>query len=393
MTLKRLMTTVVVATPIGSPPPYAKLGQGVMGGTIAAMAEGDAVEARFQLDELQHVFQREFDRGDLTVGALQLDLWQAHWYRASRQAMQRAADMLILAAGTDIPGSSKLARECEGLAKVLDLFVNAQPKDHPIGDALLRGEPVPSLDLSRGLGLIGQDGHQEQIIPMVRTPDGLSRSEASALRADGIRPFSDAKTLADRVSHQLFIRGMAEADLARISGVPQPTVHRIASGASKSPRYESVQAIAKALQVSSDYLLSGGESGLYMTQEQSQEIGRKTRDAYVAEMGSDSDEPTALLTSEESQALAEQIRSTADAVETVGAELDEKAAQAAEGEASTVGTDDQAKRIELLEENLTISRQLCLNELTLLTRGLTALAKEIGPIAYERTLAAMERPV
>ncbi len=235
-------------------------------GNVIRVHEGDAVEQAECLAALQLVFRSEFDRGEMTVGALQLELWQAHWYRASRLAMQRAADMLVLAAASGIPANGKLARECEGLAKVLDLFVNAKPKDHPIGDALLRGEPIPAGDGAR---------HQELA--------------ASALRADGMHP-------------------------------------------------------------------------------------------------------TALLTSEESQALAEQIRSTADAVETVGAELDEKAAQAAEGAASTVGTDDQAKRIELLEENLTISRQICLNELTLLTRGLTALAKEIGPIAYERTLQAMERP-
>lgn len=55
--------------------------------------------------------------------------------------------------------------------------------------------------------------------------------------------------------------------------------------------------------------------------------------------------PEALLTTEESQALAEQIRSTASAVETVGAELDEKAAHAAEGAGSTVGADDSPFRL------------------------------------------------
>lgn len=297
MTLQSQRVTIVIAARIGQAPIYPQIGQGLLGGTIELVLPGDSVSQHKQLDELRLIFEREFDRGALSVDALKLELWQSHWYRASRQAMQRAADMLILAAANEIkiPGSSKLARECEGLAKVLDLFVNAQPADHPMGDALLRGEPVPDgleVERLRYFATTLQTG--------VMTHADIDRIQASGLRADGIRPEGEFanETLADRVSHLLFVRGMSEAELARISGVPQPTVHRIANGTSKSPRYESVQAIAAAFMVSANYLLSGEYSGFTIS--------------------SDAISPTALLTADESQALAEQIRSTAAAVEAVG---------------------------------------------------------------------------
>lgn len=270
MTLQSQHVTIVIAARIGQAPIYPQIGQGLLGGTIELVLPGDSVSQHKQMDELRLVFEREFDRGALSVDALKLELWQSHWYRASRQAMQRAADMLILAAANEIkiPGSSKLARECEGLAKVLDLFVNAKPTDHPIGDALLRGDPIPAGD-----GVLRLD------------------LEQSALRVDGI-------------TH------------------------------------------------------------------------------------------TALLTADESQALDEQIRVTADAIEAIGSlglESPEKGVHAAMGAGSTVGTNHQESRLDLLEENLTASRQVCLNEMTLITRGVIALAKAIGPNATEKTLRAMER--
>ncbi|WP_396586442.1 helix-turn-helix domain-containing protein [Bermanella sp. R86510] len=45
-----------------------------------------------------------------------------------------------------------------------------------------------------------------------------------------------------------------EVTLARVSGLHQPTVHRILSGESKNPKTSSLIAIAKALNVSVGYL-------------------------------------------------------------------------------------------------------------------------------------------
>jgi len=50
-----------------------------------------------------------------------------------------------------------------------------------------------------------------------------------------------------------------EAELHRLSGVAQPTVHRILSGESKSPRHQNIEAIARALGVSAYWLLAGDD--------------------------------------------------------------------------------------------------------------------------------------
>ena len=52
--------------------------------------------------------------------------------------------------------------------------------------------------------------------------------------------------------------GWSEGELARRAGVTQPTVHRIISGESKSPKRENIEKIAKALRVSSKWLWDGG---------------------------------------------------------------------------------------------------------------------------------------
>jgi len=65
------------------------------------------------------------------------------------------------------------------------------------------------------------------------------------------------QTLGERIRKALKEQGLSEAELARRSRVPQPTVHRIVSGESKSPRHGSVQAIALALGLSATYLWSG----------------------------------------------------------------------------------------------------------------------------------------
>ncbi|KPC02832.1 Rophage PssSM-02, Cro/c1 family prophage repressor protein [Pseudomonas amygdali pv. lachrymans] len=53
-------------------------------------------------------------------------------------------------------------------------------------------------------------------------------------------------------------RGWSEGELARQAGVTQPTVHRIITGESKSPKRENIERIAKVLRVPSKWLWDGG---------------------------------------------------------------------------------------------------------------------------------------
>lgn len=50
----------------------------------------------------------------------------------------------------------------------------------------------------------------------------------------------------DTIRRWMAARGWSEGELSRRSGVPQPTVHRIITGESKSPRREKVERIARA---------------------------------------------------------------------------------------------------------------------------------------------------
>jgi SOS-response transcriptional repressor LexA len=50
-----------------------------------------------------------------------------------------------------------------------------------------------------------------------------------------------------------------ESELGRRSTVPQPTINRILSGESSSPRRPTVEKLAKALRVAPDWLMFGGE--------------------------------------------------------------------------------------------------------------------------------------
>jgi transcriptional regulator with XRE-family HTH domain len=50
----------------------------------------------------------------------------------------------------------------------------------------------------------------------------------------------------DTIKRWMADRNWSENDLARRSGVPQPTVHRIITGFSKSPRREQIEKLAKA---------------------------------------------------------------------------------------------------------------------------------------------------
>jgi len=87
------------------------------------------------------------------------------------------------------------------------------------------------------------------------------------------------QTLGERIRKALKDQGLSEAELARRSGVPQPTVHRIVSGESKSPRHGSVQAIALALGLSATYLWSGEQEEATSYSRDPESYAMKT-DAY-----------------------------------------------------------------------------------------------------------------
>lgn len=150
MTLQRQQVTVVIGARIGQPPIYPKIGQGLLGGTIEQVFIGDAVEAHAKLSELHHAFSVEFDRGELTVPALRLALWQAHWWRSLRPFAERAADLLHLGATSGIAVNSLAAQRCAEIEAALNSMTQERIPATPIADALQRGEPIPANDgLSR----------------------------------------------------------------------------------------------------------------------------------------------------------------------------------------------------------------------------------------------------
>lgn len=101
----------------------------------------------------------------------------------------------------------------------------------------------------------------------------------------------------------------------------------MASVATTEPHCLTALEAARKIRVPADFYEQTSKTGLFSL-------------ADLSALRVDGIRPTALLTSEESQALAEQIRSTADAVEAVGAELAESEPQAADDTGSTVGAND-----------------------------------------------------
>lgn len=67
-------------------------------------------------------------------------------------------------------------------------------------------------------------------------------------------------SIGDRVAAKMAEQGWSEGELSRRSKVPQPTVHRIITGESKSPRQSNIDSIAKALGVAVEFLWYGGEA-------------------------------------------------------------------------------------------------------------------------------------
>lgn len=65
-------------------------------------------------------------------------------------------------------------------------------------------------------------------------------------------------TIAERLERLIKIKCWSEGELSRRSGVPQPTINRIISGESESPRRTTITKIARALGVTPEWLLFGG---------------------------------------------------------------------------------------------------------------------------------------
>ena len=61
-------------------------------------------------------------------------------------------------------------------------------------------------------------------------------------------------TLAERIQHLMIERDISQADLARMTGITTSNIAYIVNGKTQDPRLGSVLAIAKALNVSLDYL-------------------------------------------------------------------------------------------------------------------------------------------
>lgn len=61
-------------------------------------------------------------------------------------------------------------------------------------------------------------------------------------------------TLAERIQNLMDIRGISQADLARMTGMTTSNIAYIVNGKTQDPRLGSVLAIAQALNVSLDYL-------------------------------------------------------------------------------------------------------------------------------------------
>lgn len=60
--------------------------------------------------------------------------------------------------------------------------------------------------------------------------------------------------LGERIQNALDVRGMTQADLARATGLSTGLIAQIVSGSTKDPRFSNVVRIARALDVSLEYL-------------------------------------------------------------------------------------------------------------------------------------------
>jgi len=64
--------------------------------------------------------------------------------------------------------------------------------------------------------------------------------------------------IAERLRSKMLELGLNESELGRRADVPQPTINRILSGESASPRRPTIEKIARVLKVSPNWLMFGG---------------------------------------------------------------------------------------------------------------------------------------
>lgn len=67
-------------------------------------------------------------------------------------------------------------------------------------------------------------------------------------------------TIGKRIAEKMKDLNLTEMSLAKMTGLTQPTIHRTITGEIRNPRFNSVQKIAKALNVDMDWLWQGKES-------------------------------------------------------------------------------------------------------------------------------------
>lgn len=168
--MKQQHVSITIAARVGQSPIYPRIGQGLLGGTIVSVRQGDSEAAHRQLEELEHVFGTEFDRGELTVDNLRPVLWAAHWLKAVRPVAQRVSELLTLAAGRAFEPGSKAARDCDAVARVMAGVATTEPHCLTALEAA-RKIRVPADFYAGERKCIG------------------SESASTALRADGIRAF------------------------------------------------------------------------------------------------------------------------------------------------------------------------------------------------------------
>lgn len=66
--------------------------------------------------------------------------------------------------------------------------------------------------------------------------------------------------IAQRLAELMKVKGWSEGELSRRSTVPQPTINRILSGESDSPRRATITRLARGLGVTPEWLLFGGDA-------------------------------------------------------------------------------------------------------------------------------------
>lgn len=76
-----------------------------------------------------------------------------------------------------------------------------------------------------------------------------------------------AQMLRKRIADRMTELGLSQTELGRLSGVPQPTIHRIMSGESQSPRQQNIEKIAKALSVTATWLWTGRQDSAHAPRE------------------------------------------------------------------------------------------------------------------------------